>query len=144
MDSDVFEIYKIISQKKYPLIYSYTSIILISIILIIYTILSYDYHTYYVGKGIWSCHNKECFLKTSINIEELDTITKNKKIEINKTKYNYTIAKIDNDKTINDNYQVLYLKIEDIDKTEKIEQKNTIKKKKQKIIYHILDYLERS
>lgn len=145
MNNSVFEIDMILHNKKYPLIYRYTSIILLALVIAVYILLTYDYHTYYKNKGI-VIYDNEFLIKVYSNIEDIDLIIDNNRLEIEGKIFNYQVSKIDENIYVsenNQNQQIVYLKVEKLKYIENRALEFKIEKKRQKIIYHILDYLER-
>lgn len=129
MNHNIFELDMIIHNKKYPIIYSSVSIILLIVLLSIYILFFCDYHSYYKDIGIVNNN----FLEVSYK----DIVLEKDIIEINKIKYKYQISYIDN------NHEKIYLNIDNLNYIENQALEFKIEKKSQKIIYHILDYLER-
>lgn len=129
MNHNIFELDMIIHNKKYPIIYSSVSIILLIVLLSIYILFICDYHSYYKGSGIIN--------NNLLEVSNINVILEKDTIEINKIKYKYQISHIDN------NHEKIYLNIDNLNYIENQVLEFKIEKKSQKIIYHILDYLER-
>ncbi len=129
MNHNIFELDMIINNKKYPFIYSSVSIILLILILLIYILCYCDYHSYYKDVGI--IHNN------LLEVPNKEIILEKDIIEINKIKYKYRVSYIDN------SHEKIYLKIDSLKYVENQALEFKIEVKRQKIIYHILDYLER-
>lgn len=129
MNHSIFELDMIINNKKYPFIYSSVSIIVLILLLSIYVLFFYDYHVYYKDIGIVN--------NNSLEVSNKSVVLKNNIIEIDKVKYKYQILYIDN------NHEKIYLKVDNLKCIENQVLEFKIEKQKQKIIYHILDYLER-
>ncbi len=144
MNHSLLELDMIVYNKKYSFIYSWTCIVLFIFVISLYILFLCDYHTYYQGIGIIKGQN---LLEIHIYDQGIDTILEKNIIEIEDTSYYYQVSYIDNNTYLdnnNHNYQKVFLKVDNLNYVENKALNFKVEGKKQKIIYHILDYLERS
>lgn len=111
--NDILDIEIILKRKQYPKIYNIGIILIIILLIITYMIFTYKYQSYYItyGKII---DNK---LEVLIPLEDIKYLKNNSLIELNNTKYTYTIDNISSDLVVDasyNNYQVFYLSINNL------------------------------
>lgn len=143
MDNNIFELDMILSNKRYSFIYSIANIVMIIILLSLYVLFTYNYRTYYKSIGIINDKN---MLEVYIYDKDIDYVLNKNMIEIDNKKYKYQVSEIDKNIYVDNNYQnykKIYLKIDNLEVKENQALEFIIEKKNKKIIYHILDYLER-
>ena len=130
------EIDLIIERKKYPPIYNTYLIILIILLITIYIIFTYKYQSYYITKG--KIVNNQ--LELLVNIEDIKYLKNNHTLEIENKCYQYTIVSISNE-LIDNNYQYIHLKIDNITNIDNYIYEIKIPKENKIIAKYLKEYL---
>lgn len=111
----------LINNKKHNKLFALSIIIIVSFVFLIILTHTIKYKTYYKNKII-VYKNDSYYLKTYINANDINIITKNKKIIIDNKLYNYQIISIENlEVTPNyQNYQEITLEVKNLVENYKI------------------------
>ena len=110
---------EIIMQRKIgPIVYVYVMIIVILFLSLIIFFILFSYKTYYRTKGTIVKEEDSYYIRLYVPLEDIEYITKNDVVYINKEKYKYNIISIDNE-YFTDNvttYQVINIEIDMVSK----------------------------
>lgn len=110
---------EIIMQRKIgPIVYVYVMIIVILFLSLIIFFILFSYKTYYRTKGTIVKEEDSYYIRIYVPLEDIEYITKNDVVYINKEKYMYNIISIDNE-YFTDNvttYQVINIEIDMVSK----------------------------
>ena len=103
---------EIIFNIKNKLVILFSSIVIISFIIMIILAHLLKVEKYYQNKGIVVLDNDNYYLKLYVDFENIETIINNSSILINEDNYQYNIISISDLLESNyDNYQIFYLQI---------------------------------
>ena len=103
---------EIIFNIKNKLVILFSSIVIISFIIMIILAHLLKVEKYYQNKGIVVLDNDDYYLKLYVDFENIETIINNSSILINEDNYQYNIISISDLLESNyDNYQIFYLQI---------------------------------
>lgn len=103
---------EIIFNIKNKLVILFSSIVIISFIIMIILAHLLKVEKYYQNKGIVVLDNDNYYLKLYVDFENIETIINNSSILINEDNYQYNIVSISDLLESNyDNYQIFYLQI---------------------------------
>lgn len=103
---------EIIFNIKNKLVILFSSIVIISFIIMIILAHLLKVEKYYQNKGIVVLNNDNYYLKLYVDFENIETIINNSSILINEDNYQYNIISISDLLESNyDNYQIFYLQI---------------------------------
>lgn len=103
---------EIIFNIKNKLVILFSSIVIISFIIMIILAHLLKVEKYYQNKGIVVLDNDNYYLKLYVDFENIETIINNSSIFINEDNYQYNIISISDLLESNyDNYQIFYLQI---------------------------------
>lgn len=103
---------EIIFNIKNKLVILFSSIVIISFIIMIILAHLLKVEKYYQNKGIVVLDNENYYLKLYVDFENIETIINNSSILINEDNYQYNIISISDLLESNyDNYQIFYLQI---------------------------------
>ena len=130
----------ILNRQKYPKIYNATIVILIIIIIICYISYTYELEFYYINKARFT--NGE--LVIPVNLEDLNYISKSNTLFIDATKYNYHIARISKEIYVDNyynNYELIYLKVDNLESINNIVYEIKISKGSKKLIKYLKELL---
>lgn len=135
--------YIIINRQPNLIIKLFIYNILYLIVLVIWSINTFYYHSFFQVHSQILRINSLYYLEVLIPVEEVNIITNQSKIEIASKNYNYQVYKIDPNAIYdgNKNYQKIYLKIENLEESYQIngyQLEIKIEKSSKKII----DYLK--
>ena len=135
--------YIIINRQPNLIIKLFIYNILYLIVLVIWSINTFYYHSFFQVHSQILRINSLYYLEVLIPVEEVNIITNQSKIEIASKNYNYQVYKIDSNAIYdgNKNYQKIYLKIENLEESYQIngyQLEIKIEKSSKKII----DYLK--
>lgn len=103
---------EIIFNIKNKLVILFSSVVIISFIIMIILAHLLKVEKYYQNKGIVVLDNDNYYLKLYVDFENIETIINNSSILINEDNYQYNIISISDLLESNyDNYQIFYLQI---------------------------------
>lgn len=103
---------EIIFNIKNKLVILFSSVVIISFIIMIILAHLLKVEKYYQNKGIVVLDKDNYYLKLYVDFENIETIINNSSILINEDNYRYNIISISNLLESNyDNYQIFYLQI---------------------------------
>ena len=103
---------EIIFNIKNKLVILFSSVVIISFIIMIILAHRLKVEKYYQNKGIVVLDNDDYYLKLYVDFENIETIINNSSILINEDNYQYNIISISDLLESNyDNYQIFYLQI---------------------------------
>ncbi len=103
---------EIIFNIKNKLVILFSSVVIISFIIMIILAHLLKVEKYYQNKGIVVLDNDDYYLKLYVDFENIETIINNSSILINEDNYQYNIISISDLLESNyDNYQIFYLQI---------------------------------
>ncbi len=103
---------EIIFNIKNKLVILFSSVVIISFIIMIILAHLLKVEKYYQNKGIVVLDNDNYYLKLYVDFENIETIINNSSILINENNYQYNIVSISDLLESNyDNYQIFYLQI---------------------------------
>lgn len=103
---------EIIFNIKNKLVILFSSVVIISFIIMIILAHLLKVEKYYQSKGIVVLDKDNYYLKLYVNFENIETIINNSSILINEDNYQYNIISISDLLESNyDNYQIFYLQI---------------------------------
>lgn len=103
---------EIIFNIKNKLVILFSSVVIISFIIMIILAHLLKVEKYYQNKGIVVLDNENYYLKLYVDFENIETIINNSSILINEDNYQYNIISISDLLESNyDNYQIFYLQI---------------------------------
>lgn len=103
---------EIIFNIKNKLVILFSSVVIISFIIMIILAHLLKVEKYYQNKGIVVLDNDNYYLKLYVDFENIETIINNSSILINEDNYQYNIVSISDLLESNyDNYQIFYLQI---------------------------------
>lgn len=138
--NDILDIEIILKRKKYPPIYNLGIIIVCIFLILTYIIFTYNYQTYYISKG--KIQNNK--LELIVGIDDIKYIISNNTIELDGTKYNYTLSNIGSDLLVDEsynNYQYVYLTIPNLKTINNYVYQVKIPKENKKIAKYLKKYL---
>ena len=138
--NDILDIEIILKKQKYHPIYNIGTILLIVIFLFIYISFTYKYKSYYITKGTMIDGN----IKLLINLDDVKYLLNNNNLKIDNKFYKYQIKNISENIYIDEshnNYQEIYLKVENINNVNNYVYEIKLEKENKKIIEYLIDYL---
>lgn len=138
--NDILDIEIILKKQKYHPIYNIGLILIIIFSIFIYISFTYQYKTYYITKGIMVDGN----IKLLVKIDELKYLTNDNKLKIDDIYYKYTIKEISEELYVDEsfnNYQYIYLKIDNLNNINNYVYEVKIEKENKEIIEYLKEYL---
>ena len=136
----ILDIEIILKKQKYHPIYNIGLILIIIFSIFIYISFTYQYKTYYITKGIMVDGN----IKLLVKIDELKYLTNDNKLKIDDIYYKYTIKEISEELYVDEsfnNYQYIYLKIDNLNNINNYVYEVKIEKENKEIIEYLKEYL---
>lgn len=130
--------YIILNRQPKILLYIFWLIILLFSIISIYIFNTLTYTSYYSNNSLIVLKDNHYYLKLKIKIEDLKLLRKKNQIFVDDNIYNYQIYKIE--ENIDNNSQIIYLEINNLDDSYKINNygiKIKIEKSRKKIINYL-------
>lgn len=138
--NDILDIELILKKQKYGIIYHFSFILVIILLIFLYVSFIYKYKTYYITKGTMI----DGQLMLLVSIDDIEYINNNNTIKINSKYYQYQISKISEELYIDNNqknYKYIYLKVNNLNNINNYVYEIKLVKENKRLIEYVKEYI---